>query len=462
VQSGSDVADWRPRIELGEAPAHHQIVGALAADIERGALKPGIRLPTQRALAHQLGLGIGTVTRAYSEAGRRGLIDAVVGRGSFVAAVAASSPTSDGTIDLSRNLAPMAPARAALRAAIASLSKRPDLAERLDYAPDRGFAADRRAAAAWLAHAANFPNADPARLIMTAGAQQAIFAALTAACRPGEAVIVEEATFHGVKLAAAQAGLRLVPASMDAEGVTPEALTKAASDNGAKLAYLQTFQNPTGRVMSLQRRRAIVAAAANESLLLIEDDLYGPIVGALGLPPLAELAPAHVIYISGFSKSLAPGLRSGILLPPERLVGAMTESVRVIAFGSPSFSAPIATHWIETGEAFDILAAVRAELAVRTGLASQLLAGLVEPPACSAVTHLWAPARELEAERIAGAALRAGVRLTPPVAPFVAGGPVTGLRICLGAAPDVATLERGLAIVAPLLQPGRELAENVV
>lgn len=454
--------DWRPRIELGDAPAHQRIVEALAGDIERGALQPGVRLPTQRALAYRLGLGIGTVTRAYSEAGRRGLIDAVVGRGSFVAAATALPAPGDGTIDLSRNLAPMAPARAALRAAMASLARRPDLAERLDYAPDRGFAADRRAAAAWLGRAANFPNADPARLIMTAGAQQAIFAALAAASRPGEALIVEQATFHGVKLAAAHAGLRLAPATMDAEGVTPEALAKAASESGARLAYLQTFQNPTGRVMSLARRRAIVAAAAKLGLLLIEDDLYGPIVGALGLPPLAELAPDDVVYVSGFSKSLGPGLRGGWLLPPERLAGAMTESLRVIAFGSPSFSAPIATHWIETGEAFEILAAVRAELAARTGLAARALAGLVEPPAAAAVTHLWAPARELEAERIAGAALRAGVRLTAPVAPFVTGGPVTGLRICLGAAPDVATLERGLAVVAALLQPGRELAEHVV
>ena len=80
--------EWRPDIPPGEAPAYQRIVAALAADIQRGALPPGARLPTQRALAHRLGLGIGTVTRAYAEAGLRGLIDGVVGRGSFVAAAA--------------------------------------------------------------------------------------------------------------------------------------------------------------------------------------------------------------------------------------------------------------------------------------------------------------------------------------------------------------------------------------
>jgi DNA-binding transcriptional MocR family regulator len=452
--------DWRPEIGDGEAPAYQRIVEALAADIDRGALSPGARLPTQRALAHRLGLGIGTVTRAYTEAGQRGLIDGVVGRGSFVAAT--TTPTSDGTIDLARNLPPMAPSRAALRAAMTALARRGDLAERLDYAPDGGFAADRRAAAAWLARAANFPDADPARVIMTSGAQQGIFVALAAACRPGEALIVEEATFHGAKLAAAQAGLPLVPAGMDAEGLTPDALAKAAAESGARTAYVQPYQNPTARVMSLPRRRAIVETAARAGVLLVEDDLYGPIVGELGLPPLARLAPADVAYVSGLSKSLGPGLRHGFLMLPDRLVAAAHDVLRVAAFGPPSFSAPIGTHWIESGEAFDILDAVRAELADRAALASRLLAGLIERPQSAATSHLWAPVGELDAERIAGAALRAGVRLTSPAAPFVEGVPASGLRICLGAAPDARTLERGLTVVAALLQPGRGLAENVV
>ena len=453
--------DWRPEIGDGDAPAYQRIVEALAADIERGALAPGARLPTQRELAHRLGLGIGTVTRAYAEAGQRGLIGGVVGRGSFVAETSAP-PAGDGTIDLSRNLPPMGPAKAALRPAMAALARRGDLAERLDYAPHGGFAADRRAAAAWLARAANFPRVDPARLVMTSGAQQGIFVALAAACRPGEALIVEQATFHGVKLAAAQAGLRLVPAELDAEGLTPEALARAAAASGARVAYVQPYQNPTARVMSLARRHAIIAAAERAGVLLIEDDLYGPIVGELGLPPLTELAPEGVAYISGLSKSLGPGLRTGFLIPPERLMGPVQDVLRVVAFGPPSFSAPIGTHWIETGEAFDILGAVRRELAGRTALAQRLLGGLIERPTSAATSHLWAPVGELDAERIAGAALRAGVRLTAPAAPFAPGVPVSGLRICLGAAPDSQTLGRGLEVVATLLQPGHSLAENVV
>jgi DNA-binding transcriptional MocR family regulator len=451
---------WRPELGGDGAPVYAQIVAALASDIERGALTAGTRLPTQRALAEELGVGLGTVTRAYAEAEGRGLIEAVVGRGSFVAGVVA--PQSDGPVDLSRNIAPIHPARASLRAAVATLARRADLPQRLDYAPEGGFEADRRAAATWLNATAHFPQADARRLIVTAGAQQAIATAIAAACRPGDALIVEPATFHGVRLAADRARLRLIPAAMDSEGVTPEALDRAAAESGAPAAYLQPFQNPTARVMSLQRRRDILEVARQRRIVIIEDDLYAPHVADLGLPPLAQLAPDQVAYVSGLTKSLAPGMRFGMLIMPDVLRAAALEALRAMTFGPPTLGAALATHWIESGEAFSILEAVRAELVRRTPLAATLLAGLVEPIRHKGATHLWLPLAELEAERVAGQALRAGALVTAPAAPFVPGVPVDGLRICLGAAADLAALERGLVAVREAVRPDRPLAGDVV
>jgi DNA-binding transcriptional MocR family regulator len=433
----------------------------LAADIDRGGLARGARLPTQRALADEIGVGIGTVTRAYAEAEARGLIEAVVGRGSFVARTPAAAG-SDGMIDLGRNVSPMAPAVAALRGAMTALARRGDLAQRLDYAPDAGFTADRRAGADWLRRMANFDGVDERRLIVTAGAQQAIAVALAALCRPGDALIVEAATFNGVKLVAAQMGLRITAAAMDAEGVTPDALDRAAAQSGARVAYLQTFQNPTARVMSLQRRRDIVGVAKRRGLVLIEDDLYGPHVAELGLPPLAALAPDQVAYVSGLSKSTAPGVRTGYLVAPERHHAAALEALRASTFGAPTFGAALATQWIESGVAFEVFDAIRRELARRSELARTALAGHLAPLAPSASPHVWLPLGELDAERVAGQALRAGVKVTPPRAPFVDGVPVDGLRLCLGAAPDLATLARGLAVVRAALAPGPPPPENVV
>jgi DNA-binding transcriptional MocR family regulator len=455
------LAIWRPELSDDGGPVYGQIAEALSADVRRGVLAAGARLPTQRALADALGVGIGTVTRAYAEAESRGLIEAVVGRGSFVAGAATPS-AHDGVVDLSRNVAPTAPAAAALRGAMAALARRADLAQRLDYAPEAGFEADRAAGAAWLRRAANSPGADARRLIVTAGAQQAIVAALAATCRPGDAVIVEAATFNGIKLAAEHLGLRLIPAAMDAEGLTPEALDRAAADSGARAAYVQPFQNPTARVMSLARRETIVRVAQRRGLVLIEDDLYGPTIADLGLPPLAELAPDQVAYVSGLGKSLAPGLRTGYLIPPERLRTSSLEALRAVAFGPPTLGAAIGTHWIESGAAFEVLDAVRRDLAARAALATAVLGSLVEPVRQRSGPHLWAPLGELDAERVAGQALRAGARVTSPGAPFVAGAAISGLRICLGSAESLASLQLGLERLKGALSRERTPAEPVV
>ncbi|HLY78295.1 MAG TPA: PLP-dependent aminotransferase family protein [Caulobacteraceae bacterium] len=461
ISSELPLSIWRPDLAAAEGPAYARIVDALAADIDRGALPRGARLPTQRALAEAVGVGIGTVTRAYAEAEARGLIDAVVGRGSFVAR-STPAPHAEGAIDLSRNVAPMAPAVAALRGAMAALAKRSDLAQRLDYAPDAGFPADRRAGAEWLRRAANLDSADERRLIVTAGAQQGIAVALTALCRPGDALIVEAATFNGVKLIATQLGLRVISAVMDGEGLTAAALERAATSSGGRVAYLQPFQNPTARVMGLPRRREIVEAARRVGVTLIEDDLYGPHVAELDLPPLADLAPDQVAYVSGLSKSLAPGVRTGFLIPPDRNRTAALDALRGAAFGPPTLGAVLATQWIESGAAFEVFGAIQGELRRRTSLAKTALAGFLEPLAHDASPHVWLPMGELDAERVAGQALRAGVKVTPPRAPFVDGDPVDGLRVCLGAAPDLATLERGLGVLRSALAPGPAPSESVV
>ncbi|HEX7759477.1 MAG TPA: winged helix-turn-helix domain-containing protein, partial [Caulobacteraceae bacterium] len=103
---------WRPRLPEGDAPVYARLVSALEADIAAGALPPDTRLPTHRQLADDLGLGVGTVTKAYAEAEAKGLITARVGRGSFVAPHRRLRPVpseSGGVIDLGRNLPPMAP-----------------------------------------------------------------------------------------------------------------------------------------------------------------------------------------------------------------------------------------------------------------------------------------------------------------------------------------------------------------
>ncbi|MDB5430756.1 MAG: transcriptional regulator, GntR family with aminotransferase domain [Caulobacter sp.] len=443
------MATWTPTLPGGDGPLYERLIGALDGDIRKGALEAGERLPPQRELAFRLGVSIGTVTRAYAEAERRGLITGHVGRGSFVAGHAA--PGESGTIDLARNLPPLAPAGRRLAGALAAMARGANLAGLLDYPPPGGFADQRQAGATWLSRVANLEHLNPERIICCAGAQQGTAIALAALCRPGDAVIAEEASFSGIKTLANHMNYRLIPAEMDGEGLTPDGLARAARASGARAAYVLPVQNPTARVMGAQRRRDLAETARKLDLMLVEDDLYAAYATQLGHPPIAALAPERTAYVGGLSKSLAPGLRVGYVIAPPSLHEATLDALRAIAFSAPGLNGMVAAQWIAGGEAFAIFDEVRAEVAARTALARRMLGPALEATPLAASPHLWLPMEELAAERLAGQALRAGVELTSPRTPTLEGAPVRGLRLCLGGPHDLSQLELGLAAVQAAL-----------
>lgn len=454
---------WFPQLPVSADPAYRRLARALDADRRSGALAPGQRLPTHRDLALQLNLSVATVTRAYAEAEAQGLIVSRVGRGSFVAEAAGSREA--GPIDLARNLPPIAPAERRLAAALQAAARRPDLAEYLGYPSPGGPLAHRRAAAAWLEMTANWPDVDPARLMLTAGAQQGVAVALGAVMRPGELLVAEEATFHGLKTLAAHMDYRLFAAPMDEEGMLPEALERAAAQ-GAKAAYVLPVQNPTARVMGAGRRRDLVEIARRRGLMLVEDDLYGAYARGLGHPPLAALAPERVIHVSGLSKTVAPGLRAGfVVAPPGAVFERCLEGLRAVAFGSPALGGLVAGQWLADGTAAAIFAEVLAETATRTRRAYEVLGRAVARTPLTASPHLWLPmpdaGAELAAERVAGRAARRGVSLTPPRAQVLDGAPVRGLRVCLGGPRDMAEVEKGLQILAWALGDDEEARNDV-
>lgn len=462
---------WFPKLIEGDAPIYERLVDALRGDIASGALAAGARLPPQRDLAHRLGLGLGTVTRAYVEAEKAGLVEAHVGRGSFVRGGAASKPAKSpesGLINLFHNIAPSAPAEARLADTLARLRRRGDLLDHLSYAPSAGLETQRRAGADWLERSGGLAGADWTRLICCAGAQQGLAMAFGAVARWGDTVLCESSTFYGVKALAEHMGYGLKGLAMDAHGLRPDALDEAAATGAFKAVMVQpTLQNPTGRIMSAGRRAQIVAVARKHDLWIIEDDIYAVYARApsvLGVPsPFAVLAPERTFHVSGVSKSLAPGLRTGFLVvPPGDHLDRVLRAVRALAYAPPNFGGLIATQWIEDGTADAIVAEVVAEMTARLSMAREILGGAIEAPMSPSAPHIWMPMSELDAERLAGRALRGGVELTPPSAPVVTPGLTTGVRLCLGAARDREELERGLRIVAAAVADVDERSRAVI
>src|ERR1700749_2340032 len=154
--NAADCMDWIPTVSEWQGPMFLRIVDALAADIASGALVRGQRLPTHRALATALDIDLTTVTRAYGEARRRGLLEARVGQGTFVSettARAASDLPTPANIDLSINLPPQ-PGEAnpdqRIAQGLATIRTAAGFSALLSYSRPGGSFYEREAAAAWL------------------------------------------------------------------------------------------------------------------------------------------------------------------------------------------------------------------------------------------------------------------------------------------------------------------------
>ncbi|MGC1303414.1 MAG: PLP-dependent aminotransferase family protein, partial [Caulobacteraceae bacterium] len=311
-----------------------------------------------------------------------------------------------------------------------------------------------RAAARWIGQSSGFAP-DWSRLVITAGAQQGMAQALASVCARDETVLCEAATFYGIKSLAEHAGYRLASVAMDEEGLVPSALDRMARTTSARALYVMpTVQNPTGRSMGAARRAEIVRIARKHDLWIIEDDNYALFAPA-PLPRLAELAPERTFHLSGLSKSLAPGLRTGFLTcPTDDRTEAVIRGVRASLYAPSAFGMAVFTQWFEEGSATAIAEAHRSEVALRYQDAQRILGARIEPLAAPA-PHVWLPCGELEAERISGQALRLGVAVTSPTAPFPPDAKIAGLRICIGAPSTRAELEKGLGVLASTLAGSR-------
>src|SRR5262245_537885 len=240
----------------------------IAADVATGRLTPGMRLPTHRALAHTLDVDLTTVTRGYTEARRRGLLVARVGRGTFVRDISGSRAQRVGDpealTDLSQNLPPQLepdlPATS-LTATLEELSKSLDASELLRYHDNAGMHTHREAGASWVSQ--RIADADPGRVVVTNGAQHAIFVVLSLLASPGDVVMTEALTYPGFRSAAEHAHLQVRGLEMDDDGILVDAFRRACRA-GARLLYVTpTVNNPT-TISSSPRRRAALARIARE------------------------------------------------------------------------------------------------------------------------------------------------------------------------------------------------------
>lgn len=442
---------WTPRLADTEGSVSQRLIAALSDDIADGRIDAGVRLPAHRDLAYALAIGVGTVTKAYLALERRGLVKSVHGRGMFVAGV---SQTLAEVVDLSVNVPPAALTDRLLAASLQAVARDIDARAFSAYQPVAGRDDDRRALASWLSHPGHRFGADD--VIMTHGAQHALALAFAIAAKTTTAMLTEAVTYPGALLLARQSGLTPKGVEIDEEGLLPQALDQALKRvrGGAFVYTTPTLHNPTGRTQNLARRRAIASICRDHDVLLIEDEIYAPLLSP-SPRPIVSLAPERTIHVAGLSKVLCPGLRIGALVVPQHLRSDAHRALEASATMSSPLSGAIMRQWFADGTADHVLDAVRHEAGRRQHLATRVLQ---LPQRQRAGFHLFLGLAPGEAEAVRQAATERGIILTPPAAMLVdAKADACGIRLCLGG-PSMATLEDALLRLRDVIASQRDVS----
>jgi 2-aminoadipate transaminase len=219
----------------------------------------------------------------------------------------------------------------------------------LQYDATEGFGPLREALVTYLRAGGIAAGADE---ILIASGSQGVLDAVGKVCIGREdGVAVEAPTYLGALQAFSPYGPRYLSLATDAGGVLPEALETLLRHEGVKLIYLvPTFQNPTGRTLSLDRRQAIAELIQAHDVLLVEDDPYGALrYRGEPLPPIKSFAPDHVAYISTLSKVFAPGLRIGFVVAPKRIREALVKVKQGVDLHTATLGQALAAVYLDGG-----------------------------------------------------------------------------------------------------------------
>lgn len=330
-----------------------RLADMLTTAIQEGKLAPGTKLPTHRAFAEQFNVALATATRAYGEVERRGMIVGEAGRGTFVRdlglppTLGVRQTDSNGLIDLVFNMPGDAADADMLRAGLRRLAAAGDLEAMLRYQPHAGRTHERRLIAESLA--STLGSIDPECLLVTSGGQHGLATVALGLFRRGERIATDTLTYPGFKSVAALQGLEIVPVEARRGVMDPDDLERQCRTRKLRAVYLMpTVHNPLGVVMNEATRLHLIEIARAHDLLLIEDAAYA-FLEPDPPPSLIALAPERTIYVGGFSKSLATGLRLGYLIAPTTHTDRLLEAIRATTWNAPALISGLVTGWMEDG-----------------------------------------------------------------------------------------------------------------
>ncbi|QHT59837.1 PLP-dependent aminotransferase family protein [Paenibacillus lycopersici] len=407
----------------GKRALYQQIADHLEQRISYGEFPPGSLLPSERKLAEQLGVNRSTVVMAFAELRSLGIIDSRTGSGTRVSATKWGA-TPRHTPNWSRyteggQFLPNLPFMRRIREAliqqpalidfasgelaadlapteeIAKLMSTHEYTSYLGYDNPQGSMPLRQALVGYLEKYRGIRTTESSILI-TSGSQQSLYLITQCLLSPGDAVAIEDPSYCYSLPMFQSAGLRLFRLPADAEGIEPEDIRTLFKQHRIKMVFLNpTFQNPTGTVLSDERRRQLLAAASELRLPVVEDDPFS-LTAYDGNPPLPLKAmdtAGSILYIGSFSKIAASGLRIGWMVAPRSIVERLADARQQMDFGLSVIPQQVAGQFLQSPFFEPHLDRLRMELRFKRDILIEALnkelPGMIRYNAPNGGLHLW-------------------------------------------------------------------------
>jgi 2-aminoadipate transaminase len=464
-------------------PIYRQIYERLRGQILAGALPEGARLPPERTLAERLEINRSTVVHAYRDLAADGLIEQRVGSGSRVAVLSGggqpdrsaavpwwvtlppwrvgqfpavlgelAAAEHGGLIAFVQGVPPAEPSPLAdLARSFARIGGNVNFV--LTYGDSEGYGPLRETIAARMR--ARGCAVDARDVLMLTGSTQGITLVAQSLAEPGDEIVVEAPTYPGALQIFQIAGLRAIAVPVDDDGMRVDHVEAILRTRRPRFIYtMPSIHNPTGVTMNADRRERLVTLSKRYGVPIVEDDPYGGLA-ASPAQPLVARAAEHVIYLSSFSKTIAPSLRLGWLAAPRTIYERLLLRKQSYDMATSMYIQAGVHDYLET--AYDAhVDALRAELTERRTLAHAAIER--HWPAQMRVTkggdgyYRWATSpREMRAQALLANAERRGASFLFGEAFFAQSGGDHNFRIALTPVPRAA-IEEGIRRIGEALR----------
>lgn len=438
---------WKPDRSV-KKPIYQQISDYIERRITFGEFPPGSSLPSERKLADSLGVNRSTVILAYEELRASGIIESTKGSGTrvtkhkwgitpkqtpnwktyvdggtflpnlpFIRRIREELRIAPGAIDfasgeLSTDLFP--------NDIIRELLQTKSFQEDLGYDDPQGYSPLRETLVRFLETQLHIHSTESSILI-TSGSQQSLYLITQCLLSPGDAVAIEDPSYCYSLPMFQSAGLRLFRLPVDDEGMNPDDIIALHRQHRIRMLFLNpNFQNPTGSVLSLERKTRLLGIASELGIPIVEDDPF-TLTAFEGTPPptLKSLdKTGNVLYIGSLSKIAASGLRIGWLIAPQAVVSRLTDARQQMDFGLSRIPQWVANHFIADGHFENQIHLLRKSLKLkRDSLMSGLhdiMGGSVSFKEPQGGLNIWCKFnREVDDFKLLDEAIKRGVLFVP-------------------------------------------------